>query len=135
MNSARPGSRAEGRHRSPEGQADAPSPDSAYKMVEYGGRPVMKLSSARVPAPGRKQVFRRPGAACATGLAGERRVRGQARRRPGCEEHPGDPGLAALVRPAWCRPAARPGHGTAVSSGVHPAGRSPHGPVLAETRR
>ncbi|MFE2752295.1 nicotinate phosphoribosyltransferase [Actinosynnema sp. NPDC059335] len=38
--------------------ADAPSLDSAYKLVEYGGRPVMKLSAGKVTAPGRKQVFR-----------------------------------------------------------------------------
>ncbi|MFJ1973853.1 nicotinate phosphoribosyltransferase [Streptomyces sp. NPDC087903] len=41
--------------------ADAPYLDSAYKLVEYDGRPVMKLSSAKVTAPGRKQVFRRIG--------------------------------------------------------------------------
>ncbi|WP_236244663.1 nicotinate phosphoribosyltransferase [Streptomyces sp. CC210A] len=41
--------------------ADAPYLDSAYKLVEYDGRPVMKLSSAKVTAPGRKQVFRTPG--------------------------------------------------------------------------
>ncbi|MEV6408343.1 nicotinate phosphoribosyltransferase [Streptomyces bobili] len=39
--------------------SDAPYLDSAYKMVEYDGRPVMKLSSAKVTAPGAKQVFRR----------------------------------------------------------------------------
>ncbi|GGT37178.1 nicotinate phosphoribosyltransferase [Streptomyces kurssanovii] len=41
--------------------ADAPYLDSAYKLVEYDGRPVMKLSSAKVTAPGRKQVFRAAG--------------------------------------------------------------------------
>jgi nicotinate phosphoribosyltransferase len=41
--------------------ADAPYLDAAYKLVEYEGRPVMKLSSAKVTTPGRKQVFRRPG--------------------------------------------------------------------------
>ncbi|MFF7640925.1 nicotinate phosphoribosyltransferase [Streptomyces canus] len=41
--------------------ADAPFLDSAYKLVEYGGRPVMKLSSAKATSPGQKQVFRRPG--------------------------------------------------------------------------
>ncbi|MGW2747391.1 nicotinate phosphoribosyltransferase [Streptomyces sp. NPDC001450] len=41
--------------------ADAPYLDAAYKLVEYDGRPVMKLSSAKVTAPGRKQVFRRAG--------------------------------------------------------------------------
>lgn len=38
--------------------ADAPSLDSAYKLVEYDGRPVMKLSAGKVTAPGRKQAFR-----------------------------------------------------------------------------
>ncbi|MFH8583539.1 nicotinate phosphoribosyltransferase [Streptomyces celluloflavus] len=51
--------------------ADAPYLDSAYKLVEYDGRPVMKLSSAKVTAPGRKQVFRRPGCADVIGLADE----------------------------------------------------------------
>lgn len=41
--------------------ADAPYLDAAYKLVEYDGRPVMKLSSAKVTAPGRKQVYRRAG--------------------------------------------------------------------------
>jgi nicotinate phosphoribosyltransferase len=41
--------------------ADAPYLDSAYKLVEYDGRPVMKLSSGKVTAPARKQVFRGPG--------------------------------------------------------------------------
>jgi nicotinate phosphoribosyltransferase len=52
--------------------ADAPYLDSAYKMVEYEGRPVMKLSSAKVTAPGRKQVFRCPGYADVIGLEDER---------------------------------------------------------------
>lgn len=52
--------------------ADAPYLDSAYKMVEYDGRPVMKLSSAKVTAPGPKQVFRRPGCADVIALADER---------------------------------------------------------------
>lgn len=51
--------------------ADAPYLDSAYKLVEYDGRPVMKLSSAKVTAPGRKQVFRRPGYADVIGLNDE----------------------------------------------------------------
>ncbi|WP_314225031.1 nicotinate phosphoribosyltransferase [Streptomyces zaehneri] len=51
--------------------ADAPYLDSAYKMVEYDGRPVMKLSSAKVTAPGPKQVFRRPGCADVICLADE----------------------------------------------------------------
>jgi len=38
---------------------DAPWTDCAYKLVEYGGRPVLKLSTGKVSWPGRKQVFRR----------------------------------------------------------------------------
>ncbi|ANZ14562.1 nicotinate phosphoribosyltransferase [Streptomyces noursei ATCC 11455] len=51
--------------------ADAPSLDSAYKLVAYDGRPVMKLSSEKVTAPGRKQVFRHPGCRDVIGLAEE----------------------------------------------------------------
>ncbi len=40
--------------------ADAPSLDSAYKLVEYDARPMMKLSSQKSTSPGRKQVFRGP---------------------------------------------------------------------------
>jgi nicotinate phosphoribosyltransferase len=39
--------------------ADAPYIDSVYKLVEFDGRPVMKLSSAKVNPPGRKQIWRR----------------------------------------------------------------------------
>jgi nicotinate phosphoribosyltransferase len=39
--------------------SDYPYLDTAYKLVCYEGRPVMKLSSGKVTAPGRKQVFRR----------------------------------------------------------------------------
>ncbi len=38
--------------------ADAPFLNSAYKLVEYAGRPRMKLSSGKLTLPGRKQVFR-----------------------------------------------------------------------------
>ncbi|MGW7577068.1 nicotinate phosphoribosyltransferase [Streptomyces sp. NPDC054765] len=51
--------------------ADAPALDSAYKLVAYDGRPVMRLSSAKATAPGRKQVFRRPGCVDVLGLADE----------------------------------------------------------------
>jgi nicotinate phosphoribosyltransferase len=37
---------------------DAPSFDSAYKLVAVGDRPVMKLSAGKVTAPGAKQVYR-----------------------------------------------------------------------------
>ena len=40
--------------------ADAPYLDSAYKLVEYDGRPILKLSAHKVTEPGRKQVFRGP---------------------------------------------------------------------------
>jgi nicotinate phosphoribosyltransferase len=40
--------------------ADAPTLDSAYKLVEYDGRPMIKLSANKVSKPGRKQVFRGP---------------------------------------------------------------------------
>jgi nicotinate phosphoribosyltransferase len=39
--------------------ADHPYLDTAYKLVRYGDRPIMKLSRGKVSAPGRKQVFRR----------------------------------------------------------------------------
>ncbi|WP_329531023.1 nicotinate phosphoribosyltransferase [Streptomyces sp. NBC_01450] len=51
--------------------ADAPYLDAAYKLVEYDGRPVMKLSSAKVTAPGGKQVFRRAGQPDVIALRGE----------------------------------------------------------------
>jgi nicotinate phosphoribosyltransferase len=37
---------------------DAPSLDMAYKLVEYAGRPRLKLSSQKVSVLGKKQVFR-----------------------------------------------------------------------------
>ena len=39
--------------------ADAPSLDSAYKLVAYGDRPVLKLSAGKATLPGAKQVWRR----------------------------------------------------------------------------
>jgi ribosome-associated translation inhibitor RaiA len=38
--------------------ADTPSLDSAYKLVQYGHRPVMKFSPGKQTAPGAKQVYR-----------------------------------------------------------------------------
>jgi nicotinate phosphoribosyltransferase len=38
--------------------ADSPSLDSAYKLVEYAGRPVRKLSTGKATLPGRKQAWR-----------------------------------------------------------------------------
>jgi len=40
---------------------DAPMLDTAYKLVEYDGRPTMKLSADKSSLPGRKQVFRDTG--------------------------------------------------------------------------
>jgi nicotinate phosphoribosyltransferase len=40
--------------------ADAPYVDAVYKLVEFDGRPVLKLSPAKATAPGRKQVWRGP---------------------------------------------------------------------------
>jgi nicotinate phosphoribosyltransferase len=37
---------------------DAPLLDTAYKLVQYGGRPTMKLSQEKTSLPGRKQIFR-----------------------------------------------------------------------------
>jgi nicotinate phosphoribosyltransferase len=39
--------------------SDAPSLDSAYKLVAYAGRPVCKLSEGKATLPGPKQVYRR----------------------------------------------------------------------------
>jgi len=39
--------------------ADAPYFDIAYKMVKYGGRPVMKLSTGKVTLVDKKQIYRR----------------------------------------------------------------------------
>ncbi|TFW31300.1 nicotinate phosphoribosyltransferase [Massilia horti] len=41
--------------------ADAPFLDCAYKLVDYAGRPVSKLSTGKATWPGAKQVFRRDG--------------------------------------------------------------------------
>jgi nicotinate phosphoribosyltransferase len=41
--------------------ADAPFLDTVYKLVEYDGRPVMKLSAHKTSPPGRKQIWRGPG--------------------------------------------------------------------------
>jgi len=41
--------------------ADAPYLDSVYKLVEYDGRPAMKLSTAKATAPGEKQIWRSGG--------------------------------------------------------------------------
>ena len=61
--------------------ADAPYLDSAYKLVEYDGRPVVKTSPGKATMPGRKQVWRRAGVPDV--LAGR--------------DEPGPPGAEALL--------------------------------------
>jgi nicotinate phosphoribosyltransferase len=52
---------------------DAPALDAVYKLVEFGGSPVAKLSTAKATLPGPKQVWRRLGmAGDVIGLADER---------------------------------------------------------------
>jgi nicotinate phosphoribosyltransferase len=55
---------------------DAPYLDAAYKLVEYDGRPMMKLSQGKVTAPGAKQVFRGPGLSDTLALRDEPAPRG-----------------------------------------------------------
>ncbi len=64
--------------------ADHPYLDSAYKLVDYAGRPVAKLSTGKATLPGAKQVFRGPGLSDVIGLR---------------EEDP-PPGTARLLQPA-----------------------------------
>jgi nicotinate phosphoribosyltransferase len=40
--------------------ADAPFLDTAYKLAEYAGRPVLKLSPGKISIPSAKQVYRLP---------------------------------------------------------------------------
>ena len=51
--------------------ADSPYLDTVYKLVEYEGRPVAKLSTGKATLPGRKQVWRRPDAEDVIGLRDE----------------------------------------------------------------
>src|SRR5207249_1693544 len=41
--------------------ADAPYLDTVYKLVDYDGRPAMKLSAAKATPPGAKQIWRSGG--------------------------------------------------------------------------
>ena len=57
--------------------ADYPYLDTAYKLVDYEGRAVMKLSHDKVTEPGRKQLFRKDAPfGDAVGLFGEAPPRG-----------------------------------------------------------
>ncbi|MER7459848.1 nicotinate phosphoribosyltransferase [Micromonospora sp. NPDC126480] len=64
---------------------DAPSLDSAYKLVAYGDRPVLKLSPGKATLPGAKQVFRDR-----AGSAGD---------IVGLRDEPSPPGREALLVP------------------------------------
>jgi nicotinate phosphoribosyltransferase len=50
--------------------ANAPTLESVYKLVRYGDRPALKLSTGKATLPGEKQVFR-TGEGDALGLRGE----------------------------------------------------------------
>jgi nicotinate phosphoribosyltransferase len=63
--------------------ADAPYLDTVYKLVEYAGRPVAKLSEGKETLPGSKQVFR------AAGLLDV----------IGCRDEVAAPGQVALLEP------------------------------------
>jgi len=61
--------------------SDVPVLDTAYKLVEYAGRPKMKLSESKSTLPGRKQIYRETSAGKwvrdVIALAGESIVAGQ----------------------------------------------------------
>jgi len=67
---------------------DAPALDMAYKLVEYAGRPRMKLSMKKVLYPGRKQFFRE--------TASGKMVRDTLARAD--ESLPGEPQLIPVMR-------------------------------------
>lgn len=71
--------------------ADAPTTDCVYKLVEYDGRPVLKLSPGKQTLPGRKQVFR-----SRDGASGYRRDVISLDREPGPEE-PAEPLLTDVI--------------------------------------
>ena len=74
--------------------ADAPYMDAVYKLVEFDGRPVLKLSPAKATAPGKKQVWRGP-----VGRHDRAPRRGGARPEPRAAAGAGDAGRAP-PRPA-----------------------------------
>ena len=128
--------------------ADAPSLDSAYKLVAFGERPVMKLSEGKATLPGAKQVYRgdrcrwrpaRPARRAAHRGPRTAAGTGHARWPPAHHDRPGRrgvrrapalrrrPGLAARRSPPPRRPGAchrapqRP-----VDRAAGPAGRTTH---------
>lgn len=78
--------------------SDAPYLDSVYKLVEYHGRPLVKLSPAKGTLPGPKQVFRAEDEDV-IGLRGE----------------PEPPGAASLLQPAMVG-GARSGSSTSLAT-------------------
>lgn len=66
--------------------ADGPVPGLRLQDGEYDGRPVMKLSSAKVRAPGPKQVFR--GSAPSSARGSTRAGRGSTPTWPSCRRRP-----------------------------------------------
>jgi nicotinate phosphoribosyltransferase len=91
--------------------ADAPALDIAYKLVEYGGKPRLKLSPQKVTLAGRKQIYRLAdahGAPCADVIA----LRDEAPPEAGC----GPPLLVPVM------------------AGGEPAGAAAPPPPLAELR-
>ena len=69
--------------------ADAPALSAVYKLVEYEGRPVMKLSTGKESLPGRKQLWRE----YATGADGAEVLVGDV---VGLEDEPGITGQPLL---------------------------------------
>jgi hypothetical protein len=86
--------------------ADAPYLDSAYKLVQFGGRPVMKLSAGKATLPGAKQVYRgHSGDVIASGT--RRRPRPPGTAAPGhggrSAHRPGRIARLGPAPPAWQR--------------------------------
>ena len=86
----------------------APSIDLVYKLVDFDGRPVLKLSADKATLPGPKQVWRRLEdgrfAGDVIGLADEEPPAGPSRcwspRRPGRDTLEPPPGTQGLLEPA-----------------------------------
>jgi nicotinate phosphoribosyltransferase len=57
--------------------ADVPVLDTAYKLVEYAGKPKMKLSESKSNLPGRKQVYRERSRRDVIALADEKNISGE----------------------------------------------------------
>ncbi|MFC0506746.1 nicotinate phosphoribosyltransferase [Micromonospora costi] len=129
---------------------DAPSLDSAYKLVAVGDRPVLKLSPGKATLPGPKQVFRDPSGASGdvVGLRDEPAPRGREPvlvpvMRDGRRLDPVDP--AGAVRAARSRfdadlrwlpePARRLADPESLAATVSPALTALHERVAAEVRR